>query len=107
MNSITIGDGHGSRKCNRRGWESGSGCSIGRDHSVGRTLIGLVTLSSLETGKFSLPFFDRHLLEDIRSNKVGMLFAISSKKEFGARRSTRSRRHHMRFTFLVLVVLAS
>jgi hypothetical protein len=40
-----------------RGWESGSGCSIGRDHSVCRMRIGLVTLSSLEISKFSFPIF--------------------------------------------------
>ena len=104
MNNITIGDGHGSRSSSNRGWESGSGCSIGRDHSVGRMLIGLVTLSSLETGQFSLPVFDRHLLEDIRSNKLGMLFAISSNKEFGVGRSTRNRRRQRRFAFLGLGV---
>jgi hypothetical protein len=55
---------------------------IGRDHSVGRVRIDLVASSSLETCKFSFPFFSSHLLENIRRNKVGVLFAISSKKGF-------------------------
>jgi hypothetical protein len=66
-------------------------------------LISLIPSSSLETDKFSLSFLNRHVLEDIRSNKVGMLFPIPSNQEFGVGgRSARSRRPQRRFTFLGL-----
>jgi hypothetical protein len=100
VDSITVGDGHGSRSSSCRGWKGRSGCSIGRNQSVGRMLIDLVASSSLQARKFSLPFRCSHLLEGIRRNKVRMLFVIPSKKDFCVRRSTRSRSRQRRFSFL-------
>jgi hypothetical protein len=100
VDSITVGDGHGNRSASCRGWKGGSGCSIDRNHSVGRMLIDLVASSSLQASKFSLPFFCSHLLEDIRRDKVGVMFAISSKKGFNIRRSTRRRSREREFSFL-------
>jgi hypothetical protein len=81
VDSITVGDGHGNRSSSCRGQKGGSECSIGRNHSMGRMLIDVVASSSLQASKFSLPFFCSHLLEDIRRDKVGVLFAIPSKKD--------------------------
>jgi hypothetical protein len=85
VDNITVRDGHGNRSSSCRGRKGRSGCSIGRNHSMGRMLIDLVSSSSLQASKFSLPFFCTHLLEDIRWDKVGVLFAIPSKKDFNIR----------------------
>ncbi len=102
VDSIRVGDGHGNRSPSSRGWKGRGGCSIGRNHSVCSMLIDLIATSCLQANKFSLPFCLSHLLEGIRRDKVGMLLAIPSKKDFRVRRSTSRRGSQRGFSLLCL-----
>jgi hypothetical protein len=57
-------------------------------------LIDLVATSFLQASKFSLPFRLSH------RDKIGMLFTIPSKEDFGVRRVTRRRGCQRGFTIL-------
>ena len=104
VDSIRVGDSHGSRSSRCRGRKGGSGCSIARHHSVCIMLIDLVATSFLQASKFSLPFRLSHLLEDSRRDKIGVLFTIPSKEDFGVRRGTRRRGCQRGFPALVLTL---
>ena len=106
VDSIRVGHSHGGRSSRCRGWEGGSGCSIARHHSVCIMLIDLVAMSFLQASKFSLPFRLSHLLKDSRRDKIGVLFAIPTKKDFGAGRSSR-RRGRQRFLLSLALTLAA
>ncbi len=90
MNSITIGDGHETRCARDRNCRGTGGRGIGRNHSVGRVFIHLVTSGSLKMAKFGLVFGLSHFLQDFRWDEEVMVFSIPTNKGILIRRSARS-----------------